>query len=277
MKLSINYSLEAAQLISQNCIQLDYFKCPDWPHLIAEARQYAPVAVHFSLTAGNGNLDDATDWDLVERLLGETVTPYVNTHIDPSPEKYPGVSLDNPTRAQADKIIENTAKDLGAMVRRFGASMVIAENSPYHAGKGHVIRTAVEPGVITKLVEEAGCGLLLDLSHARISAHYLGMDEWEYLERLPLRRLREMHFTGIHRMDGRLVDHLPALPEDWLALEKALEKIRDGVWAQPWMLAFEYGGVGGPFAWRSESGPIAEQMPKLWEIVKKDGHGMPGN
>ena len=268
MRLSINYSIQAAALLAEGRIQFDYFKCPDWPHLIAEARRYAPVAVHFSLSAGNGSLDEETDWELVERLLTETSTPYVNVHIDPSPDRY-DVILENPTQEQAAQIIENTAKDLACLVRRFGASMVIAENSPYHAGDGHVIRTAVEPEVVAGLVEDTGCGLLLDLSHARISASYLDMDEWEYLARLPLRRLREMHFTGVHQLDGRLEDHLPALPEDWLALEKSLEQIRTQKWAAPWMLAFEYGGVGEPFAWRSESAAIAEQMPVLWQMIRR--------
>ena len=272
MKLSINYSSQAAALLTEGHIHLDYFKCPDWPHLVAEAHQYAPVAVHFSLIAGNGNLNEETDWNLIEQLLTETVTPYVNVHIDPAPKRYPAVILENPTRAQAEKIIEHTAKDLAILVRRFGANMVIAENSPYHANLGHVIRTVVEPEIITTLVENAGCGLLLDLSHARISAHYLRMDEWDYLGRLPLHRLCEMHFTGIHHLNGRLEDHLPALPEDWAALERALGLIKSGSWARPWMVAFEYGGVGGPFEWRSEAAVIAEQMPVVWKMVKSDGH-----
>jgi hypothetical protein len=268
VKLSINFSTQAAALLAEGRIQLDFFKCPDWPHLIDEARGYAPVAVHFSLSAGNGSLEDETDWELVERLLTETITPYVNVHIDPSTERYADVSVDNPTREQAARIIENTTKDLACLVRRFGASMVIAENSPYHAGLGSVIRTAVEPEVIAGLIQYAGCGLLLDLSHAFISAHYLGIDEWDYLARLPMHHLREMHFTGIHLLDGRLVDHLPALPADWSFLEKSLEHIRTGKWAQPWMLAFEYGGVGKPFAWRSETTVMAEQMPVLWQLVR---------
>lgn len=267
MKLSINYSTQATALLSEGRLQLDYFKCPDWPHLIAEASRYAPVAVHFSLMAGNGSLDEETDWELIERLLKDTITPYVNVHIDPSPERYPEVALDAPTEAQAAKIIKNTASDLACLVRRFGGSLVIAENSPYLAGKAKVIRTTVEPEIVSELIENAGCGLLLDLSHARISAHYLGMDEWEYISRLPLRRLREMHFAGIHRMDGLLVDHLSALPADWQALEQALGQIRSGKWGMPWMLAFEYGGVGGPFSWRSESAVIAEQMPVLFRMV----------
>ena len=36
------------------------------------------------------------------------------------------------------------------------------------------MRPSVEPEVITRVVEESGCGLLLDISHARIVANYLG-------------------------------------------------------------------------------------------------------
>jgi hypothetical protein len=58
------------------------------------------------------------------------------------------------------------------------------------------------------------------------------------------------------------------LPADWQALDMALQQVRDGLWRKPWMLAFEYGGVGGPFAWRSETAPIAEQMPILFQKTR---------
>lgn len=56
MKLAVNYSTQAAVLLRQSRIQIDYFKCPDWPDLIQEAKKHAPVAVHFNLTAGHGRL-----------------------------------------------------------------------------------------------------------------------------------------------------------------------------------------------------------------------------
>jgi hypothetical protein len=77
-----------------------------------------------------------------------------------------------------------------------------------------------------------------------------------------------MHFAGIHVIYGILRDHLAIQPCDWLALEWVLQNIRRGEWSQPWMLAFEYGGVGEIFEWRSDPQVIAEQVPRLYQMVK---------
>jgi hypothetical protein len=56
MQLAINYSHPAARLIDQGKIQVDYFKVPNWDWMIKEAKQLRPVAVLFSLEAGNGTI-----------------------------------------------------------------------------------------------------------------------------------------------------------------------------------------------------------------------------
>ena len=35
----------------------------------------------------------------------------------------------------------------------------------------------------------------------------------------------------------------------------------------PWLVAFEYGGIGPNFEWRSESAVIAEQVPRMAALV----------
>ena len=64
----------------QGRVQIDRFKCADWPELIEPASSLLPIYVHFPLVAGTNTLDN-TDWERVERLLGETGTPYVNVHL----------------------------------------------------------------------------------------------------------------------------------------------------------------------------------------------------
>ena len=141
------------------------------------------------------------------------------------------------------------------------------ENAPYHGPEGRLLRACVEPELIRRLVEETGVGLLLDISHARIAAHSIGMPERAYMEALPVDQTHELHFTGLHRLNGRLADHLPVLESDWPALAWVLENIQSGEWGRPWMLAFEYGGVGEKFAWRSDPAVIQEQIPRLYNMV----------
>jgi uncharacterized protein len=53
-----------------------------------------------------------------------------------------------------------------------------------------------EPVFVKKLIEKSGVGLLLDIGHAVVSAHYLGYsDLFSYLRQLPLHRVREVQLS----------------------------------------------------------------------------------
>ncbi|HEX7972765.1 MAG TPA: DUF692 family protein [Anaerolineales bacterium] len=266
MEFAINYSLQSAALLAAGHIRIDRFKTPDWPDLIAQASFQAPVAVHFTLRAGSGNLK-RTDWGLIEGLLEQTGTPYINLHLNPTVQDFPGFDIGTPEPTQFNQVVERLFEDVRVVTKRFGPERVIAENVPYRGAGGKILRPAVEPEVIYRILDETGCGLLLDISHARIAAHHLAIDEREYMAQLPVERLRELHFTGLHNLNGRLQDHLPILEADWPALEWVLGRIRSGEWARPWLLAFEYGGVGEKLEWRSDPAVIAEQVPLLYAMV----------
>jgi uncharacterized protein len=269
MKFAINYSKQAARLVEQGDIDIDRFKCPDWPDLVAEASRLRPVAVHFTLQAGNGQVQK-TDWELVERLLQQTGTDYVNLHLAPECSDFPGIPVDTRRAGERRLVIDRMITDVQSAVHRFGAERVIVENVPYRGEDGTILRPGVDPDAIGEVLAETGCGLLLDISHARIAARSLEMDERDYMAALPVDRLRELHFTGLHNLNGDWLDHLPVLEDDWPVLDWALERVRQGEWALPAMLAFEYGGVGEKFAWRSDAAVIAEQAPRLYQYAHTD-------
>ncbi|MBN1149181.1 MAG: DUF692 family protein [Anaerolineales bacterium] len=267
MLFAINYSNQAAALLAQGQIQIDRFKTPNWPEMVAEAQRQQRVAVHFNLKAGRGEAQRA-DWQAIDDALQRTGTPFVNLHLEARMEDLPCAPMAGDDLACREGVIQRMVADLRAAVERFGAGQVIAENVPYRSPAGQVLRACVEPGVIRRALDETGCGLLLDIAHARISASSLGMDEREYMSALPVERLRELHFSGVGVLDGWPQDHLAAQEADWAALEWALARIQVGEWACPWMLAFEYGGVGEKFAWRSDQEVIAAQAPRVYELVK---------
>ncbi len=266
MKLAINYSPQAADLLSKGLIEIDYFKCAGLPDLVEKASTYTQVVVHLNLDAGPGEVKDM-EWDAITELINQTKTPYVNLHLAPYLSDFPDIPPADPSQAQAARVIDCMLEDLQVVTDLFGPERVIVENVLYRGSDGSTIRTGVEPEVISDIVQETGCGFLLDISHARIAAHYLGMDERDYMNGLPCHRLQELHFTGLHQVDGRLVDHLPVLEADWLILEWVIERIRWGEWAHPWLMTLEYGGVGEKYAHRSDPEVIAEQVPRLQEII----------
>jgi uncharacterized protein len=269
MQLAINYSPAAAGLVQSGQIDIDYFKTPDWDWLVKEASQHKPVAVHFSLEAGNGNLREV-DWSAVNHLAQSTNTPYINLHLDARQSFYPNFSVDTSNPSDVEKVAKIIQSDVMSVVERFGPERVIIENSPYRAEEGNTMRLCVLPELITRVVNQSGCSLLLDISHAIITAKALGTDPDDYISSLPLKEIKEMHFAGIHldQITGHWIDHLSIQGDDWYWLDWVLNSILTGQCSTPWLLAFEYGGVGEPFVGRSLSEVIREQVPQLREHIK---------
>jgi uncharacterized protein (UPF0276 family) len=268
MNIAINYSTAAASLLNSGDIHIDLFKTPDWEWMVDEAIKLRPVDVHFSLEAGNGNLTDP-DWNAIETLLKRTRTPYVNLHLDAHKEHFSDIAVDSTRLSDNNQVIHNLISDVKRVVERLGRERVIVENSPYRGEAGHTLRSCVEPEIITQVVEDTGCGFLLDISHALISAFYMGFSPEKYFAELPVKRIRELHFAGVQKIDGILTDHLSITDTDWIWLDWVIGHIKSGEWNQPWLLAFEYGGVGGEFEWRTDPAVIKDQLPRLFEHLEK--------
>jgi len=269
VNVAVNYSPAAGMLLRAGRIDVDLLKVPDWPELIDEARAYRQVYVHFALEAGSSAGEP--DWERIAELRSLTSTRYVNLHAAPSGERFP--TMDVATTAERDRleVCRALAADVERASERFGADAVILENLIYRGPDRALPRPGVEPAVLGEVVRSTGCGFLLDLSHARISAGYLGEDSWSYIERMPLEHLRELHVTGIGIVEGRPQDHLELVEADWEALERALERIRSGAWRTPDTVTFEYGGVGPVFNWRTDPAVIEEQVPRLVDRVRAAG------
>jgi len=296
IQFAVNYSREAARLYRAGQIPLDRFKCPAWPDLISSAQEDGAVYVHFPLLVGTGQghpinteTQGPPDWGIIEALMAETATPWVNVHLGPRPEDHPELAgYDRHT--QVARITDALIRDLEPLVARFGEHRVVGENIFEYFG-GH-LRPAVFPEVLGRVLEETGCGLLLDLSHARLAAHDLGLDPYAYVSSLPTDRIREIHVTGIQRFGpqwvarlqdaqvsvasvtrvaGQWIDHLPMTPQDWRFFAWAMERIRRGQWRLPEIVAFEYGGVGKIFGALTIPEVLAYQVPRLYTMVHQGG------
>lgn len=267
MKLAVNYSLEAAGLISAGSIPMDMFKSPEWPELVEEAQAIRPVYVHFGHRAGPGGLD-GVDWALVDDLLSRTATRYINIHLYPPPGSFPNVRPNAADHTSIQAVTEGMLASVLDLTKRFGPERVIAENLPYwEEMPDDVIRPAVEPETIRQIVSESNCQFLLDISHACIAAKGLRMGYQDYISALPVEKMREMHISGLGVLEGRLRDHQRLSEDDWAALDWAMEQIRTGRWAAPWLATFEYGGIRLPPPWPYEQSVLAEQVPRMYELV----------
>jgi uncharacterized protein (UPF0276 family) len=288
-QLAVNYSEALAELVRAGEVDVDYFKVPAWPELVARAAALRPVYVHFPLSL-DGDHDRPVDterkapveWDRVDRLLKSTGTPYVNVHLRP-------YLLPGETDA---RMYRRVKRNLFALIERYGAERVIVENEPGGAVNGPA--PGLDPDLMARLVEESGCGFLLDISHARLAAERCGWPEGAYLRRLPLRQVREVHVTGIQYIDAawqrraqeagidqafidrianRRQDHLPFTPEDWPVVDDVLSQLRRQHGATPWIVAFEYGGVGMPWEIIGETPIFRRQVPRLAALLAQIRNG----
>ena len=63
-----------------------------------------------------------------------------------------------------------------------------------------------EAEFITKILEETDCGLLLDITNLYINSKNFGYDWREFLDELPMERVVQLHFVGLHQHNNRLID-----------------------------------------------------------------------
>ncbi len=261
MKFALNYSPQAAELLRQNKIHIDLYKCPPWDNLVPQAQKQKPAYIHFEFQAGWHRVEPEHLRD-VQMWLARTGTRFINTHIVPRIE-----DLSDPDDPEA--VIALVLKDVMPLVGHFGADRVIAENIPYPETMRVMPTLSIDPAVITQVIETSGCGLLLDIGHARRTAEYLAIDPRLYISQLPVHRLREVHITGLgYNADGKRTDHMPMREDDWELFGWVLDQLGTGVWSVPEIVACEYGGVGSPFEWRSHRDVIADEIPRMVAMVR---------
>ena len=267
VSVAVNFSPEAAGLLAAGAVEVDVLKVPDWDDIVAEAQALAPVYVHFPHQIGAAR--EKPEIDRSRRLMSATSTASFNVHVAPSSERFAGFAVGDVSDVAVRAVVEALLADLEPALRAFGAEAVVVENLIYRGEGSHLLRAGVEPAALHELVERSGCGFLLDVSHARISAASLGIDAWDYLDALPVHALRELHVSGVGVLDGSLRDHLPLREEDWEFVDGVVGRIMAGAWPAPATVALEYGGVGPVFAWRSDELVIREQLPRLREKFSK--------
>ena len=92
-----------------------------------------------------------------------------------------------------------------------------------------------DPATIRWLISALDTGMLLDLAHARVAAMFHALDVKDYLVRLPLERVRQIHVSGTRVVDGVLRDaHEPLQDADYDLLEWTLRR------TTPEMVTLEY-------------------------------------
>jgi uncharacterized protein (UPF0276 family) len=99
--------------------------------------------------------------------------------------------------------VRHVARRVREVERRL-ARPVALENITYYAVMPGSDMS--EPALLRAVLEEADCGLLLDLNNLYVNAINNGHDPLALLHLLPLERVRQVHLAGFTREEGLLLD-----------------------------------------------------------------------
>lgn len=182
--------------------------------------------------------------------LERTGTPWHSVHLGFAAA---AVGAEGPMMVPRSPVLprESLRAAIAETARRVAGALAVPlllENLDYWPSGAY--EHVAEPAFIAEVLEEAGAGFLLDLAHARVAAAHLGMPIDEYLARLPLARVRELHVSGPRLRDGVLRDAHASLGDDDYRLLALVRRA-----ARPGAVTFEYGGA--------DAGAVAAELGRL--------------
>lgn len=127
---------------------------------------------------------------------------YLSDHL--SFTRAPGLSLVNLTPLYFSPKVLRNAVDHIKEIQDFTGKLLVLEN---------ITEVFTIPGAplsgpefFSQVVEESGCGILLDVTNVAINSHNHGFDAYQYLQSLPLNRVFHIHIAGGHQDGDWAVD-----------------------------------------------------------------------
>jgi len=197
--------------------------------VLKRALAHKPVLLHdvsntFWLNYTDPWQSASADVAKARTMLDLAQCPWFSTGIGASAEPqghtftyWRGAELGN--RQRRETVIGNIVNH-GRHLCDWAGVPVLLENFNFHPTNAYDY--ICEPDTFCSLIAAIGCDVLLDVAHARISAHNMGWaDSRSYLECLPLERVREIHINhpgfrpDLPATQGQMLDlHAPMQSED---------------------------------------------------------------
>ncbi len=262
MKIACNWSESLRALLAGGQVQVDYIKMGvygDFDRQFQSARALKPILLHGLGCFDHSGMRDIgiVDFGRANSLLAQCGSPHYGLHL-----AIQNAYMDAPMRD--DEIHALMSRQIQIFKKNLRVPLLL-ENTPDSPQDRTVFdhRPYAEAEKISRLLRENDVGLLLDLTHAKITALYREWDIYEFLRELPLDRIREIHVNGSGYDDqGFPADTHQAMDTaDFDLLEWVL-----GL-ARPDVVTLEYNGVKGESA-EMVSDNLRRQLADLRRICR---------
>ena len=181
--------------------------------------QAVPVLLHgIGLSLGSAEGLDPERVEHVARVVEAVRPPWFSEHIAFC--RAGGVEIGHLAPLPfTRRAVDTIAANVEALRRSIPGTPLLLENIAYNFQLPGSEMTEAE--FVRSVLEAADAGLLLDLENVHANSQNHGYDAIEYLERLPLDRVVEVHLAGGVMRNGRYADsHTRPVPEEsWALLE----------------------------------------------------------
>ncbi len=225
MALAADGSDLLLDLMAAGQVEVDYLKVGPWIGLdrMFDRAKHSPILLHLHTPLIGRSIQ--SELVAIQQWIDQTHPPFVSFHLDVPPTrifrlwKKAGIPIPIVTRSHATRQAIQNIHCLQAAL----SIPVAVENQAYHRHTGHDY--LVDPPFIHEVIQQTRCYLLLDLGHARVSATMRGESANDYICKLPLERVIELHVSGPGMYRGRLRDlHHPLAEADYELLRFTLQR-----------------------------------------------------
>lgn len=184
------------------------------PATLRRAAEHWPLIAHgVTMSFGGPDPFDAAQLAQLKAMLDEIDAPYYSDHLCYS--VVGGTVLhDLLPLPFTQEVVRHVAPRIREVAERLERPVLVENITCYAVMPGSRM---TEGEFVTAVVEEAGCGLLLDVSNVYVNAKNQGDDPMERLFALPIERTGQIHLAGHTDEGDRLVDThaAPVVDEVW--------------------------------------------------------------
>lgn len=226
IELFCNHSAALAKLFSANLVSIDGVEFTPF-HTFNQIQMLRKAYIDLPFQFHASHLD-RYPWSkqtMQRRHQVCSESRWISLHLSPIPAWiiYPALKFGVPLHVHSpDHLVERMI----VRIRKLKHKMllpIILENMPALPALDTQIEST--PETISRILQETGCDMLLDLGHARIAAAHRKIDVKEYLGQLPLSSVRQIHVSGIREQNSIFFDaHETLQEEDYALLEWTLER-----------------------------------------------------
>ncbi|HSC05483.1 MAG TPA: DUF692 domain-containing protein [Steroidobacteraceae bacterium] len=163
------------------------------PRILEEIRAEYPLSLHgVGLSLGSVDALDRRHLENLKRIVERFEPALVSEHLSwgSVSGRYFNDLLPLPYTVEA---LNHMVERVTQLQEFLGCQILIENVSSYLE---FTCSSMSEPEFLATLAAQSGCGLLLDLNNIYVSAQNHGFDAREYIARMPLTAVREIHLAG---------------------------------------------------------------------------------